>query len=415
MQLQWHQIKVSIINCPLPFEFSLMLSQRTAFHFIICLLFAAGFSVSVRAQRPDKPAVPRRNIGLFFDKMRAGRAVTVAYLGGSITAGAGATDIERTSWRAQITNWLRQQFPGSSVTEINAAVGGTGSAYGAMRLRRDVIAHKPDLVFVEFAINDWNEPERAVRESIEGITRQLLIQPQPPEIVFLYTTRLNRNTRADWHEAMAEHYRLPSINVGPPLWKYIEQEEIKPESLWKDGVHPNDEGHKRFAQVILAFLEEQKRQKASPQFRNLPFPLEQEMLTYGEIRSFVEFKFGPAWKAENSSDSTLPAKLLASDKAGSELEIVFEGSAVGLAYRMGPDCGIIECLIDGKPAPAPLARIDTWNSFHHIQTRILTSGLDSGPHKLTIRIAKEKNPGSTGHHIRLGVLLSGGQRPEKLQ
>ena len=33
----------------------------------------------------------RRNIGAFFDKLRAGKPVTVAYFGGQITAGAGAS------------------------------------------------------------------------------------------------------------------------------------------------------------------------------------------------------------------------------------------------------------------------------------------------------------------------------------
>src|SRR5574341_1522466 len=39
----------------------------------------------------------RRNIGAVFDKLRAGKSVTIAYLGGSITAGAGATNPEKSS------------------------------------------------------------------------------------------------------------------------------------------------------------------------------------------------------------------------------------------------------------------------------------------------------------------------------
>src|SRR5438128_9003460 len=95
----------------------------------------------------------RRNIGVFFDKLRAGKPVTVAYLGGSITSGAGASDLAKTSYRALVTQWLRNRYPPARINEINAAVGGTGSIYGSLRVRRDVIAYKPDLVFIEFAIN----------------------------------------------------------------------------------------------------------------------------------------------------------------------------------------------------------------------------------------------------------------------
>src|SRR5262249_62067985 len=45
----------------------------------------------------------RRNIGLFFDKLRAGAPVTIAYLGGSITAGAGGRRARKRSFRARVT------------------------------------------------------------------------------------------------------------------------------------------------------------------------------------------------------------------------------------------------------------------------------------------------------------------------
>ncbi|MFN7944269.1 MAG: SGNH/GDSL hydrolase family protein [Blastocatellia bacterium] len=378
------------------------------------LLFSLCSSFVWQADSQTTSSTPRRTIAPFFDKLRAGKAVTVAWLGGSITAGAGASDAARTSYRALVTQWLRDRFPQATINEINACVGGTGSAYAAMRVRRDVIAHKPDLVFIEFAINDWNETEKSVRESLEGTIRQLLLQPQPPEIVMIYTTRASHNTRAAWHEAVADYYHLPSVNLEPGTLKFIESQEITPENFWKDGLHPLDIGHKCFANLITTFLAEQEKLKPVMSPASLPAFLEQEALTYGESKPFAEFKPGANWKTEPAGDPLLPAKLLTADKPGAEFETTFEGSAVGLVYRAGPDAGIIECLIDGKPAPAPLARIDCYNKASHIQTRIITSGLDPSLHKLTIKISSEHNPKSTGHRIRLGSLLVGGQRPERL-
>ena len=96
------------------------------------------------------------------------------------------------------------------------------------------------------------------------------------------------------------------------------------------------------------------------------------------------------------------------------LELYFEGSVLGLSYRVGPDGGMFECLIDGKPAPAPLNKLDCYDATSHIQTRLIPGGLGMNEHKLTIRVLSEKNPKSSGNAIRLGSLLVGGQRPERL-
>ena len=49
---------------------------------------------------------------------------------------------------------FQRAYPKTTFVEINAAVSGTGSDYGAPRLQRDVLRHRPDLLFVEFAVND---------------------------------------------------------------------------------------------------------------------------------------------------------------------------------------------------------------------------------------------------------------------
>ena len=72
-----------------------------------------------------------------FDKLRAGHSpVVVGYLGGSITAGVGATDPESTSWRALTTRWFRERFPGVEVRECDASLRGTGSDLAVSQSRR---------------------------------------------------------------------------------------------------------------------------------------------------------------------------------------------------------------------------------------------------------------------------------------
>jgi lysophospholipase L1-like esterase len=406
-------------------------SARTAF-FLIALLLPAGhpFRVTEAQQRrpflisesPDPPASPaqqqRRNIGLVFDKLRAGRALTVAYIGGSTAAGLGAGNRDKSSYRVLVAEWLRKNFPKCEITEIDAAVPHTGSLYATLRARRDVIADKPDLVFVDLATSDAGEDEATVKKATEGLLRQLLVVPQPPEVVMLYATNAKRGAHVEWYDVLAGYYQVPALNLQDKTWALLDAGKTKSAELWKDGVNLSDAGHKLYAEFITSFLAEQQAMKPAPIPRTLPPPLISDELNYGEFRTFAEIPSGKSsdshWKADPTSDRVFPTELLASNRPGAQIETYFEGTVIGLSFRAGPDAGVIECLIDGKPAPPPLARIDCYDSTHHIATRIIAGGLGPGEHKLTLRVLSEKNPRSSGTNIRLGYLLVGGTRPERL-
>jgi lysophospholipase L1-like esterase len=398
--------------------------------------------VSSNAEQAGTPALPgaeqqaRRNIGAFFDKLRAGAPVTIAYMGGPITAGAGASVPEKTSFRALVTERLRKHYPKSEITELNAAINNTGvsggSLYGALRARRDVIAYKPDLIFVEFAVNDTNENEITAKKAVEGLLRQLLIVAQPPEVVMLYATSAKRGVHAEWHDAIAAHYQVPSINLQDLVWATVDGGKMKlaefwpgasrPAASWKDSLTPSDAGHKLYADLIISFLAEEEKLKATPIMRNLPPPLVSDEMNYGEFKAVVEIKpqrgsareRGANWRTEANNDRALPSELLVSDRPGAQVDYYFDGAVIGVSYRTGPDGGIIECLIDGKPAPPPLSHIDTYSRAPQLGARIIAGGLGPGEHKLTIRVLGEKNPRSSGNNVRLGYLLVGGARPEKL-
>lgn len=372
---------------------------------------ALAFALAQTTQVSKPPT--RRNIGLFFDKLRAGKTVSVAYLGGTTTAGFDA----KTPYRTHVANWLKQQYPQAKLNELNAAVAGTGALYGALRARRDVIAYKPDLVFLDFAqpeSNDAPENEEAFKKAIEGTLRQLLIVPQPPEIVFLHTTNAQRNARVEWCEAMAAYYQIPTLNLQDLVWKLIEANQLKTAAFGKDGTQPNDDVHKVYGTAITDYFAEQAKLTATPLVRNLVNPLVSDEMNYGEFKAIAEIKHGPLWKLDANNDRNLPASLLVSEKGSAEIEMFFDGTVLGLTFQVGPNGGVFECLIDGKPAPAPLAKVDCYDVTTRLQTRIIPGGLPQGEHKLTIRVTNEKNVRSGGNAVRLGSLLVGGQRPERL-
>ncbi|MEE1314396.1 MAG: GDSL-type esterase/lipase family protein [Faecalimonas sp.] len=206
-----------------------------------------------------------------YQSLTTDKNLKVAYMGGSVTFGTGSTNPEYTSWRALSAQWLREQFPDAQIDTIHAAIGATGSRLGLYRLEADVIAKQPDLLFIEFAINDYYDgmtPEEAGSQ-YETIVRKIREQLPNCDIVTLYTTdwylrgqQLHSWARA--HESVAQAYNIPSINVGAALvdslptarsQNYNSCNECQEWMMYfTDIVHPTDNGYRKYNECLTEYL-----------------------------------------------------------------------------------------------------------------------------------------------------------------
>ena len=124
------------------------------------------------------------DLGRTFTKLEKKGDLTIAFLGGSITAGAGASD-PKNAYSSLVSQWFQDQFPSKTITSINAGIGGTGSDLGAFRAFSDV--GKADLVFIEFAVNDdapATERDQVMKYT-EGMVRRLYLSNPQIEIVLV--------------------------------------------------------------------------------------------------------------------------------------------------------------------------------------------------------------------------------------
>ena len=97
--------------------------------------------------------------------------MTLAYIGGSITQGAGAIPIDHQSYAYRSYQSFAEHFgTGRNVHFVKAGVGGTPSELGMLRFDRDVLRDgtvKPDIVVVEFAVSpDQRRRQSIVEESV---------------------------------------------------------------------------------------------------------------------------------------------------------------------------------------------------------------------------------------------------------
>ena len=204
-------------------------------------------------------------------KINNGEHIDVVYYGGSVTAGAGSTWGDRYSWRGLISTWLEVNAPNSTVTNINSAIGGTGSFFGNYRLQEAVLDKAPDLLFIEFSINDYYEniTKTEAARRFESLVHRIRTALPECDIVTVLTTDKSRvqnlkdndtlHPQAQGHDSIAEVYGIPSLRVGHALADYLsanwtDNDYAEWNALITDIVHPSDEGYKIYYGVVNEFM-----------------------------------------------------------------------------------------------------------------------------------------------------------------
>ena len=372
----------------------------------------------VYRQSTDVQVVHARDgIGNFLAKCRAGKPVTVAYFGGSIT--------EMEGWRNLTTDWLRAAYPKAAITEVAASIGGTGSALGVFRLAKDVLSKDPDLVFVEFAVNDGDKPPRNIWRQMEGIVRQIWRKNPRTDVVFCYTVaggifneyakgRYNRSASA--MEQVAAHYGIPSISLGVPavelykkgglvisrgtfataVPKQDPEYDRKVKELMagdtrllfaNDGVHPRPEGHALYLEAVKAAFGAMAAAKPVDHAPRLATPFVPDNWERARVVPVTADVLRGGW----SPDPERPGTFLAR-QPGASLKFSFAGSVLRLRMYYQPDGGILAAKIDGKPI-ADVVGFDQYSTYVRGGSVTLYDGAD-GVHEVELTLT-DREPDRT--------------------
>lgn len=206
------------------------------------------------------------------EKLRAGEDVTVAYLGGSITQGAGAVPIQEMCYARRSFEGLCERYAGGGHTQyIKAGVGGTPSQLGMLRYDRDITrdgAVKPDLVVVEFAVNDEGDETRGV--CYESLVKKLLDQPQKPAVILLFSVFANDWNLKDRLAPIGYRYQLPMVDVLEAVSPQFALPRdggrvLSKRQYFYDVYHPSNLGHKIMSDCLLYLIDRLDRQQAMPE------------------------------------------------------------------------------------------------------------------------------------------------------
>ncbi|MCE8613763.1 prolyl oligopeptidase family serine peptidase [Bacteroides fragilis] len=355
-----------------------------------------------------------RNSYQMFEKERVG---TVAFLGGSIT--------EMKGWRDMICEDLKQRFPYTKFTFIDAGIPSTGSTPGAFRLADDVLSKaKVDLLFVEAAVNDDTNGFNAIEQvrGMEGIVRHALLSNPSMDIMMLhfiydpFIPKLDGGQMPDVilnHERVANHYLVPSVNLATEIAARMREGEFNWEQF--GGTHPKPLGHAYYVATINKVLDEMYASCVAAGTAVKPHvlpavPLDGYSYTNGKLVDIRQAHINKGWQLVPSWTPRLIAEtrpgfvdvpMLETDRPGAKLTLDFEGTAVGIFCVSGPAAGILEYSIDG----ATFKKLDTftaWSGGLYIPwVYMFDTELPKGKHRLMLRMSKDHHPQSKGTACRI--------------
>lgn len=341
----------------------------------------------------EKGIVNRGNWGRIqsvMDRAAAGEAITVGFLGGSITQGSLASTPEK-CYAYLVYRWWEEKFPQAKIRFINAGIGGTTSQFGAARVEEDLLRFEPDFVLTEFSVNDDNTPH--FQETYEGLVRTIL---KTGTALFLmnnvcYDTGFNAE---DMHLPVASHYGLPCVSMKSTIYAALCRGEMTNRDITPDDLHPNDAGHALVAQVICHLLEKicsaprealslcdlpapitANRYEGSRRYQNhncdpqcigfAPDPVPQEHITQCFRRGFT------AWHQ------------------GDSIRFSIKCSCVGVQYRKSvrQPTPIARIIVDGDEKNSLILDgnfQETWGDCLYLDT--VAEGLEDREHTVEVRI-----------------------------
>ena len=189
------------------------------------------------------------------EKMRNGKEVIVAAIGGSVTEGAGPSDFHQ-GYVYQFYDLFIQKYAADAtkVKLVPAGIGGTPSAMGVVRYQKDVVAasgRDPDLLIIEFAVNDWLECTNT--RGMEFIVRNAL--KNGTAVIMLYAAATYTNQQGQI-KPVADFYELPQVSISDGLAGSGVNQEKDSKVYYSDYVHPTRYGHAYMAKCLMNLIDE---------------------------------------------------------------------------------------------------------------------------------------------------------------
>ena len=193
------------------------------------------------------------------------RTINIICHGHSVPAGYFATPLvdSLSAYPHLLYVGLKQRFPFAVVNVIVTAIGGETSESGAARFKQDVLCHRPDVVTIDYGLNDrvigqekafvsWSS---MIQAGLAYGSKVLLLTPtvdmtQAPSNVGAEKDLLAAH--ASQIRRLASDYEIGLVDSFAACQAYISTGDLSDILSWQN--HPNRNGHELVARELLRWF-----------------------------------------------------------------------------------------------------------------------------------------------------------------
>jgi len=238
-------------------------SDVRVFLILAITLITLSFQV-VRITAQANPAVYLKAIKSELKKeWPANRTINLVFHGHSVPAGFFKTPVVNTldSYPYQLLAELKVLYPYAVINVINTAIGGENSEGGVRRFKKDVLVHNPDVLFIDYALNDRGiglDKARAAWETMISLALKknikiILLTPSPDQNVKILVPGNELEVHALQIRKLAEKYNIGLADSYEAFRKIAASN--KPVADYMSQVnHPNKLGHQLIMEEILPYF-----------------------------------------------------------------------------------------------------------------------------------------------------------------
>ena len=293
-------------------------------------------------------------------KAQSGKDTTIAYIGGSITEGNHAP----TCYAQRSFDYFAETFgTGSNCHFINAGLSGTSSAVGLMRAQRDILNDNPDVIFIEFSVND--HPEEIYKKSYESLVRKCLSQDNQPAVILIINRAKGGYSMQEQMAKIGEYYDVPVISMDNALTNAFNSGLLTTDDYYTDEYHPHADGCKLISDSIAYFYRQALKSEHQSASYTIPSGgvygseyASGSIIPISELKNFSSGSF----KADNSYPRFAYGFNFEKYSANTPMTFTTEGRGIFIVYKSNQNSslGKLNVTVNGTKSQIDGNRLYTW-------------------------------------------------------
>jgi lysophospholipase L1-like esterase len=351
----------------------------------------------------------RRPLSRSHRALAAGR-LTVGFLGGSITAPKTGT-----RWPEAWIDWLGRRHPQIRPVVENAALGATGSDLAVFRAKEEIVDRGCDLVFVEYSVNDYDQPAVRRGRTREGLLRQLLAAGTDVVLVHTFRPEMLPDFEAGGapasiaeFERLADHYNLGSVQAGLHAWRQVVAGCLTWDEWLPDGLHPEQRGSRVYAESIAAFCAASWERAASASDESvspLPAALDPKCWENVHLLPLEAMACHGPWTLRRWFRCAGMSRALHTSATGAGLRIAFEGRGLVLGFDFGRSSGEVRFRVDDGDWTTTRRDRPAWcDDCGWYRPTVIADDLRAGPHVLELETLPARTNDVLGTTTTIGLV-----------